>query len=422
MWKKRFETYLAALGITNNTQKRALLLYQAGEAMKEIFETLSGTGYADDYSTARTKLDQYFRSRKNVDFEIFKFHTAVQAADETLDQFTARLRKLGSTCEFADLDKELKSVIIQNCFSIRLRRFALLEPDLTLDKLLAKGRAFELSDIQASGIEESLASSQISENVNFTRTSRHAPSTHRRKTGHFTATASRDCRNCGRRWPHIHAPCPARGEQCNSRDKPNQFAKYCRSAKPSSTTFVPTKHKHHTVCHVQPKCLSRASDTDEYLFTVFSKEQKTPTTRVQINNVTVDMFVDTGASIDIVDEPTLALLQKTTQINLKPPKTCVFAYGAATYLTMLGTFHVTLESKFKFAYSTLHVVKGSYDCLLSYKIASALGLVTVNVQAIEHRQLHQRLIETCGNIVNIIGQLKDFSVKLHIDPAVPPVA
>ena len=186
---------------------------------------------------------------------------------------------------------------------------------------------------------------------------------------------------------------------------------------------MPTKHKHHTVRHVQPECLSRASDTDEYLFTVFSKEQKTPTTRVQINNVTVDMVVDTGASIDIVDESTLVLLQKSTQINLKPPKTRVFAYGAATDLTMLGTFHATLESKFKFAYSTLYVVKGSYGCLLSYKIASALGLVTVNVQAIEHRQLnHQRLIDTYGNIFNGIGQLKDFSVKLHIDPAVPPVA
>ena len=36
-WKKRFETYLAALGIQDNTQKRALLLYQAGEATQEIF-------------------------------------------------------------------------------------------------------------------------------------------------------------------------------------------------------------------------------------------------------------------------------------------------------------------------------------------------------------------------------------------------
>ena len=262
-------------------------------------------------------------------------------------------------------------------------------------------------------------SSQISENVNFTGTCGNAPSAHREKTGHSTTTTSRGCHNCGRRWPHTTAPCPARGKQCNSCGKPNHFAKYCCSAKPSSTSIGPTKHKHHTVHHVQPECLSRASDTDEYFFTMSSQDQKTPITCVQINNVTVHMVVDTGASIDIVDEPTFPLLQKSTQINLRLPKTHVFTYGAATNLTVLGTFNATLESKFKSAYSTV----GSYGCLLSYKTTSSLGLATINIQAIEHRQLnHERLIETYGNTFNRIGQLKDLSVKLHIDPAVPPVA
>ena len=31
-WKRRFETYLIALNVTDNKQKRALLLYQAGQA------------------------------------------------------------------------------------------------------------------------------------------------------------------------------------------------------------------------------------------------------------------------------------------------------------------------------------------------------------------------------------------------------
>ena len=41
----------------------------------------------------------------------------MQATEETLDQFITRLQKLDSTCDFADFDKELKSVIIQNCSS-----------------------------------------------------------------------------------------------------------------------------------------------------------------------------------------------------------------------------------------------------------------------------------------------------------------
>ena len=37
-WTKRFQTYVEALDIKEDKQKRALLLYQAGEATQEIFE------------------------------------------------------------------------------------------------------------------------------------------------------------------------------------------------------------------------------------------------------------------------------------------------------------------------------------------------------------------------------------------------
>ena len=54
-WKRRFETYLVALNIKDDTQKRALLLYQAGEATQDIFDTLSGTGEDKDYTIALEK-------------------------------------------------------------------------------------------------------------------------------------------------------------------------------------------------------------------------------------------------------------------------------------------------------------------------------------------------------------------------------
>ena len=55
-WKKRkrrFETYLFAVNITDNAQKRALLLYQAGAATQEIFDSLPvEQDEATDYKTA----------------------------------------------------------------------------------------------------------------------------------------------------------------------------------------------------------------------------------------------------------------------------------------------------------------------------------------------------------------------------------
>ena len=53
-WTKDFLTYIVANGVTEDKQKRALLLYLAGPRVREIFETLSETG--EDLATALAKL------------------------------------------------------------------------------------------------------------------------------------------------------------------------------------------------------------------------------------------------------------------------------------------------------------------------------------------------------------------------------
>ena len=60
-WKRRFETYILAVNVTNEAQKRASLLYQAGAATQELYETLPvAEGEAQDYATTIAKLDAYF--------------------------------------------------------------------------------------------------------------------------------------------------------------------------------------------------------------------------------------------------------------------------------------------------------------------------------------------------------------------------
>ena len=84
--------------------------------------------------------------------------------NETVDQFATRLQKIAINCEFHDTSKEIKAVIIQNCQSKRLRRYALREDALSLDDLLAKARSLEASEMQATGMEKSLP--HTSEEVN----------------------------------------------------------------------------------------------------------------------------------------------------------------------------------------------------------------------------------------------------------------
>lgn len=218
-WTKRFQTYIVAMNITDDKQKRALLLYQAGPATQEIFETLSDTG--DDYKTAQEKLDAYFLPKKNVDYEICQFRQAMQQPSETIDQYVTRLRKLAAHCEFQDLEKELKSTIIQNCQSKRLRRYALREDALTLDNLLAKARSLDVSELQATGMEKNLHPESVNRIQHRQQAKPHVIRSQQPR--------SDTCRQCGLIWPHTKSPCPAKGKTCRDCGKPNHFAKMCRS-------------------------------------------------------------------------------------------------------------------------------------------------------------------------------------------------
>ena len=144
------------------------------------------------------------------------FWQAVQKAGETVDQFATRLRKLGAHCEFPNLERELKSAIIQNCHSKCLWRFALWEQALMLDRLLTKARALEASETQGSGIKKSL----LPENVTSFIKIKDDPLPNRSLVQKPTK-----CHNCGSAWPHKNGLCPAKGWTCRKCGRPNHFAK-----------------------------------------------------------------------------------------------------------------------------------------------------------------------------------------------------
>ena len=64
-----------------------------------------------------------------------------------------RVRQLAKTCEFSNVDKEIKEHIILTASSSSFRRRALRE-NPTLEGLLKLGRALELSEKQAIDVED----------------------------------------------------------------------------------------------------------------------------------------------------------------------------------------------------------------------------------------------------------------------------
>ncbi|XP_006824607.1 uncharacterized protein LOC102801657 [Saccoglossus kowalevskii] len=237
-WVKRFETYLVAQGITDDKRKRALLLYSAGDEVADIFDTLPDTG--DEFKEALEALYKYFVPKVNKAYEVYVFRNASQKPCETLDSYNTRLEQLAKTCTFHNEDEEIKSQIVLSTTSARLRRRALRE-NLSLKDILDAGRAFEISERQAKGIEDTDRVDHISEikhvskkfNRNRKKTWLNSKSGERSGQSQFKGPTGNDisksCFRCGGIYPHKDTPCPARGKACKKFQKIGHFAKVCRS-------------------------------------------------------------------------------------------------------------------------------------------------------------------------------------------------
>ena len=122
-----------------------MLLHYAGEATNEIFDTLPDTtpGEGEDTFEKAVQALTNFTPRQNRQYEIYVFRQAKQESNESISAFHTRLTQLAVTCEFADVDREIKTQILQSCSSHKLRTKALENPSYTLTRLLDAGIAME---------------------------------------------------------------------------------------------------------------------------------------------------------------------------------------------------------------------------------------------------------------------------------------
>ena len=128
--------------ITNTARKKALMSHYAGEEVDDIIGTLvipAPTGDANKYTVFRDALNTHFLPQMNTEYAMYKFRTCAQEQGKTLDMYVTELKKF---CNFQNLDRELKSQIIQNCHSTKLRMQSVENCNWTLKQVRDKGRAW----------------------------------------------------------------------------------------------------------------------------------------------------------------------------------------------------------------------------------------------------------------------------------------
>lgn len=159
-----------------------------------------------------------------------------------------------------------------------------------------------------------------------------------------------------------------------------------------------------------------SSSDDEYLYALNQNRTRSsiPQVTVHINKISVDMIVDTGASIDILDEDTYNKVNHDNTLTLQPSTKRLFAYGSTSQLNVLGCFTTNITVKASKKAVTFHVLEGNHGSLLSYTTVHDLGILNIQVNQVKDITTHDRLCTQYPSLFTGIGQLKGVQVKFHI--------
>ena len=436
-WRDDFVTFIAASGVTAATQKRALLKHCGGRDLRRLLKRLPDAGTDGQFDRALAALNAFFKEKEGDEgVASTRFRRACIAEGESMDQYTQRLRDLIEWCDYPEEmhDRIIRDQILEKCNETLLVKFLSMKTK-TLTKMLEVARAWETA-----GRAKQELKTGNTDTVNYVQR------TGVRQMGYGESrnrNGGKECFRCGS-TSHFARDCQvAMDKQCYKCGKIGHFARKCQSnrdntvgATGGSQTSPQTggrpggNGERRRVRYTQEEHGVEAEEEKTYYVFSTSEVKRTwrlGTIAVRINDVPVDIVVDSGSSVNLIDSDGWKQLHQ--HVKLSPTTKQVYAYGSDKPLPLKGEFTATVSavgSNTMLRDVSFQVVQGGGVCLLSKKTAVEMGVLRVgfdeHVYSTSGSHIADELQRTYADVFQGIGKLKDFQLKIHVDPDVRPVA
>ena len=333
-----------------------------------------------------------------------------------MSAYVAELRKLSEYCQFGDtLSDMLRDLLVCVINDQKLQRRLLTEAALTYDRAFALAQALEAADKSAKELGKGLGIHTI------------RPQTHWQGATEKFNQQGRPCYRCGR-TNHTSDACRFKESDCLHCGKKGHIAKVCRSrAKPDRRTQrgrqpgkLPQPKPTH---HVTGEVTHDGSDDPMYmLFNVPSARSSPILVTVQLNEASLEMEVDTGATASLISDSTLkSLWSDGNAPPLRPTDVKLRTYTGEE-LKVLGSLDVTVRYGAQKEEMSLLVVPGTGPSLLG---RDWLKRIRLDWQALNQVQstgtsLQSILRQHDTVFRDELGRVKDATAKVYVNPDAPP--
>ena len=371
------------------------------------------------YDNIVKELDTHFTPSVNVIVERFKFYDFEKPQNQSVKEYIAKLRELARTCRFGKsttdtalspqqvLEENLRDKFIcEMKKNTRIQQRLLAEHDLTFDKATEIALSMELA---LQGVHMVSGSTHFRQEVY--KVSNQKPKKFQPKQPHKPI---KPCFRCGSSG-HNPAQCKFKTAQCNLCKKVGHI---------KSNYFALSNQKQNNSSKQQNMIeTSGTTGTEVYdLFTLKKHHTERITTEIMMNGKSINMEVDTGAAVTIIDRNTFKQHYKAQQEPELRKTSDVLRTYTGQQIHVEGVADVSVETNGQTKTLQLMVVPGDGPSLLGRNWLHEVNLDWSSINRCG-LTLIDDLLKKYSNVFDPDGNspIKGVVAKIHVPENTKPL-
>lgn len=406
-----------------NKRKAAVCISLIG---KEAFSTLKDIclpGRPTDlpFQELCNILKAHYSPKVLVVAEAYRFHHCFQQENESVSDYANKLKRLAVHCDFGTfLTRALRDQFVSGVRNIYTKK-KLLSEDKTFEAALAIALADETAEKESKSLSGTFSSSlntprdrsaHYEQPVNFVKKRFHK----------YDKSKNTDsvCFRCGA--CHAAEFCKHKNSTCHYCKKQGHIAKACFKKKSDHDS---KKSTHVVTSETAENSLVNGQDT-EYLMKIETglSKGKTASSKLVIpvkfeNNIVINMEIDTGSAVTLINEHDFANIFKWNNVKLNPASVVLRGYSGRE-INCLGEMEMNICINNVSDKILIRIVKGSGPALLG---RDALFVVKLPWHDIFYTTKGMNADNIVAKFPDVfcdqLGKLKDVQINLNVNDSNP---